>query len=214
MTAEHLSMTQTEREFITVYIRALKNDYWRLNTIMGLMDPESGLGITNFLHALELADKLNDMRGEFEHDLLEAGKNFVRPQKYHKLIDSPTPGQLADFFALSFFKLMSAEQALPYGSLIKKDNGWSSGAPGTVENLLNFLGDDFFQKKKSSGKDAGSFLLDMLSQFFQLPLPNNDVGYLGHWNNFLKQNKYPAQPDDAPEDPYDDYDDQDDEDDY
>lgn len=206
-------MTQTEREFITVYIRALKQDYWRLNTVMSLMDDENGLGVTDFLRALKLADQLTDMYGEFEYDLINAAKSFVRPKKYHKLIDSPTPSQLADFFALSFFKLMSAEQALPYGSLIKKDNGWSSGAPGTVENLLDFLGDDFFQKKQSSGKDVGAFLLDMLSKFFQLPLPNNEIGYLGHWNDFLKKNKYPAEPPAEPED-LSDYDDQDDEDDY
>lgn len=209
-------MSSEERAFVVAYIRSLRKDFWRVQTVMSLMDPTAGLGVEDFMAAIELAGKINELHVEFEYNLLEVAGHMWKPMSKIKHLDMPSVDQLADLFTLSFFKLVSVAPLGPAGLPEKKDNGWSSGAPGTIETALNLLETGFFDKKPAPVQDPdgpatiAAVILDLFSKLFdwqQVDFAPNADTHFASWVPYLTNPHTPA------EDEYDDFYDTDDEED-
>jgi len=193
MPASYLNrdMSPEERIFIVTYIRALRRDFWRLQSVMSLMDPELGLAVSDVTQAIELAKQVEDLHGEFEYDLKQfAAKSSAAASKI-KLIEMPTVDQLASLFTLSFFKLVSIAAHDPPGPPVKIDNGWSSGQPGTLQTALNLLEAGYLAKiaepSPPSGTGVGAAVFDLLSKLFNWPPPPaEDAGSFFDWLPLFK----------------------------
>jgi len=210
----HLHMSAEERVFVVAYIRSMRRDFWRVQTVMSLMDPTAGSGITDFMLAIELAGKINELHVEFEYNLLEVAGHLCKPADKTKHLDMPSVDQLADLFTLSFFKLVSVEPSGPAGLPKKTDNGWSSGAPGAIKTALNLLETDFFDKKPAvapAGPAAiAAVIIDLFSKLFnwqQVDFAPGDETHFADWVPYLTNPH--TQADDEDDDYYTDDDEED-----
>ena len=211
-------MSAEERAFVVSYIRALRQDFWRVQTVMSLMDPDNGLAIEDFTHAIDLAAKINELHVEFEYNLLEAAGHLWKPMSKIKNVDMPTVDQLAELFTLSFFKLISVAPFGPAGLPKKKDNGWSSGAPGTIQTALNLLETGFFDKKpdpatNNTAAGLAAVVLDLFSKLFDWSPPDVNDGSSAYFANWVPYLTNPHTPDSDYYDEDEYYDDDDDDDD-
>lgn len=181
-----------ERVFIVTYIRALRREFWRLHTVMSLMDDKLGLAITDVTRAVELTEAIDDMHGEFEYDLKQIATKFSPFRSKIKVVDMPTVDQLADLFTFSFFKLVSIEPLEPLGPPVKVDNGWSSGQPGTLQTALSLLESGYLDKKAAlpapPPDTIGAAVFDLLSKLFNWQSPETAADAISFfdWFPFLK----------------------------
>ena len=123
-------ITQTEVEFIRVYVRAMRREYSLLRSVLVLMHPEQ-LDMRCVVAATKAAKELQDLHAEFEQTIAAISTKHGMPCK--KISEMPSADELSELFTLSFFKVVSPT---PYG---KKDAGWFSGEPGTLSALFKSL---------------------------------------------------------------------------
>jgi hypothetical protein len=164
-------ITQTEIEFIRVYVRAMKREYHLLHSVLALMHPEQ-LGMRCIVAATKAAKELQEMQAEFDQSV--ALLSTQHQMRVRKTADVPTADDLADMFTMSFFKVISPT---PYG---KKDDGWFSGEPGTLESLFKSL-------KKLEKDKLPNALATYFAAAFKLFAANNKKypladDPLNHWN--------------------------------
>lgn len=191
---EHMS--PAEREFIKVYVAALRRDYGLIFTVFSLMDPAQ-LAVTDVAEATRIAVELQHMHAEFEvclHNLQSCRKFFKRGPSF-----SPTLDQLANLFTLSFFKILTSVQK-KNGVQQKVDAGWFSGKPEEWHKILEQLekSKPFPEKPKTETPSAIFNLFskffpqfDNLKYFFDPGTPKDNVS-INIWppTSFGKKNNY------------------------
>lgn len=160
---EHMSTA--EKQFIRTYVQAMRRDFNLVESVMSLMHPDL-LGITDVMTAVRAAVELQHMHVEFEstlHNIPSLHKFARKPLK-----SGPTLDDLADLFAMSFFKVFTVlenKKKTPK----KKDAGWFSGQPDEWHQVFKQL----MTTPKESEKNKSS-IFNMFSKFFpQLELFKN-----------------------------------------
>jgi hypothetical protein len=148
-------MSPAEMQFIRLYVVTLRREYYLLRSVMDLMSP-AGLGLKSFTDAINAAVALDDMHADFETQLSKIQKkNNI--QKIN-VSTGPSIDELAEMFSLSFFKMITVADGPVAGTTVKNDDGWFSGKPTEWKKTLELV--------KSTPKDAGYYLPDLLSNFF------------------------------------------------
>ena len=160
---EHMSVA--EKQFIRTYVIAMRRDFALMQSVMALMHPDN-LGVTDFMTAVHVAVELQHMHAEFDTTLHNLPTTHKFSRKAAPL--GPSLDDLADMFALSFFKVFTVlenKKTVPK----KKDAGWFSGQPEEWHNVFKQMTD----AKEASSKNQSS-IFNVFSKFFpQLELFKN-----------------------------------------
>lgn len=207
---EHMSIA--EKQFIRTYVQAMRRDFNLVESVMSLMHPDL-LGITDVMTAVRIAVELQHMHAEFESTLHNTPslRQFARKP----IKAGPTIDDLADLFAMSFFKVFTVLENKKTAPK-KKDAGWFSGQPDEWHQVFKQLE----STEQESDKNQSS-IFNMFSKFFpQLSLFKNfhlaqppEDAPLNVWPNplfpglGLTKNQKPE----YDEDEYEEYDDEDEE---
>ncbi|NDD52371.1 hypothetical protein EBZ39_00575 [bacterium] len=187
-------MSQAEKQFIRTYVAAMRRDFSLVTSVMGLMNPDYG-AIEDAALATKMAVELQHMHAEFERSLheLPSLRGFFRKPVF----SGPTLDDLADLFALSFFKVFTVAESPNFGKK-KKDAGWFSGKPDEWHELFKQLDDtsSITAKKDSSMFNMFSKFLPQLKLFQNFPLAqSSDDANLKSWpqkyDQGWKKNQHP-----------------------
>lgn len=204
-------MSVAEKQFIRIYVAALRRDFNLLESVMALMHPD-GLAIDDVMQAVAVATELQHMQAEFDKTLhnLPTTHKFSRKTKP----GGPSLDTLADLFALSFFKVFTVlESKKPWPK--KQDAGWFSGKPAEWHQLFKQLeaASDKSEKKQSPIFNTFAKFFPQLSLFknFHLAQPTEESTTNSwpsdHYGSGLTKNKSAEYEE---EDYYDDEDEDDD----
>lgn len=189
---EHMSVA--EKQFIRAYVRAMRRDFSLVESVLALMHPDQ-LALTDLMQAINVAVELRQLQAEFETTL--ANTPTLQPFMRKALPTGPSMDDLADMFALSFFKIFTVlenKKAWPK----KQDAGWFSGQPEEWYKVFKELE---ITVEKSEKKQSPIF--NMFSKFFpQLELfknfhlaqppdeaPVNEWPPAYPWHGFMKNQK-------------------------
>lgn len=153
-------MSPVEVQFVRLYIVTLRREYDLVRSVLDVMSPD-GLSVKNFVAAVNISRGLHEMQRDFDSAI-----SRIQKQKKIRKIDvplGPTLEELVNLFSLSFFKLITVEDATPETKeKTQHINGWFSGKPEEWKKTLLSL--------KSVPKNKGTNLPDLLSNFFQTAL--------------------------------------------
>lgn len=152
------AMSPAEIQFIRLYIKTLKREYYFLRTVLDLMHPDN-LGVEKFLIAANMSLKLAEMQQDFDSRI----RQIQRKNNIRTLYVPPAPSldELADMFSRSFFKLVTTTQSKKTGSHAYT-NGWFSGKPTDWKSTVSHC--------KSVPKSDVSFLPSILGDIFNAAL--------------------------------------------
>lgn len=152
---EHMSVA--EKQFIRTYVQAMRRDFALVESVMALMHPDQ-LALTDFIHAVNVALELRQMQAEFEATL--ANTPSLQPFIRKSLPAGPSLDDMADMFAMSFFKVFTVLENKKAWSK-KQDAGWFSGQPEEWHKVFKELE---ITVEKSEKKQSPIF--NMFSKFF------------------------------------------------
>jgi len=99
---EHMSVA--EKQFIRTYVQAMRRDFSLVESVMALMHPDE-LALTDVMQAVTAAVELRQLQAEFETAL--ARTPTLQPFIRKALPAGPSIDDLADMFAMSFFKVFT-----------------------------------------------------------------------------------------------------------
>jgi hypothetical protein len=116
-----VDMLPDEAAFVHTYVTALRRDFDLLYAAVHLMNPAT-FNTANIVTAAEKATQLVDISTQYTQKLQALSTRHAFREK--RPIPWPPNDAIADFFHLSFFKVLSGVDA---GTLEKF--GWFSGAP-------------------------------------------------------------------------------------
>lgn len=128
-------MSPTELQFIRVYCSRLRVEYDSIRTVMALMTPTE-CGIKSPVAATKIADGLKKLSVNFDEQLTSIRQKHGLKEKRVPWDEAKFLNELADIFALSFFKIVAydnVEEAVT--PKIVKD-GWCSGEPSSWAQQL------------------------------------------------------------------------------
>lgn len=152
---EHMSVA--EKQFIRTYVQAMRRDFALVESVMALMHPDQ-LALTDLMQAVRVAVELRQMQAEFETTL--ANTPTLQPFIRKAMPSGPSLDDLADMFALSFFKVFTVlENKKTWPK--KQDAGWFSGQPEEWHKVFKELE---ITVEKSEKKQSPIF--NMFSKFF------------------------------------------------
>lgn len=162
-------MSPTELQFIRVYCSRLRVEYDSIRTVMALMTPTE-CGVKSPVVAARIADGLKTLSAEFDTKLASIRQKHKLKEKRLPMDEAKFLNELADIFALSFFKIVAYDE-VEYGVAPKivKD-GWCSGEPSSWAQQLE---DD----SPESAYEAN--VISAIVQFFSslMPWGNPTHGY-------------------------------------
>lgn len=121
------NMSKEELQFIRLYCALLRRQYYSIRAVMALMTPDN-YGVPSPVVAATVARRLEIAGAVFDEKITAlAEKHRIKPKRYpHD--ELRFLNELADIFALSFFKVIAVQgDDQPQITLVK--DGWCSGSP-------------------------------------------------------------------------------------
>lgn len=157
-------MSQTELQFVRLYVDALRRDFDRLTTVFAVSHPDD-LAIKDIVCATKVASGLHELHQNFERRLSElpASKNARK----RSAATGPSLEMLAKFFALSFFKLLKLQKENNVTKNVT-DCSWYSGQPDHWQNSIDVLQKLLAEQPAAKPTPHGTLttLFAALQQFF------------------------------------------------
>lgn len=121
------NMSKEELQFIRLYCVLLRQDYYSVRAVMALMTPDN-YGVASPVTASRIAYHLKPASVDFDAQITAIAKKYALKEKRYPRDEARFLNELADIFALSFFKVIAAQDdKQPEITLIK--DGWCSGSP-------------------------------------------------------------------------------------
>lgn len=195
-------MSREELRFVRLYVTGLKREYACVKSVCHLMHP-AGLGVKNFIDAVNVARGLDAMQQEFDSRLAAVQKK--NKMRRANVAPMPTTADIVDLFSLSFFKVATVVKESSQPSKVYSD-GWFSGKPDEWKKTLLLA--------KDAPLSGGPTLPNLLSELFQAALkffpfnPNKWADHFGTKKIWPENEKnYWDEDDDEPDyfdGPYDD----------
>lgn len=122
-------MSPDELKFIRLYCFLLRRQYYEVRTVMSVMNP-STLGVRSPLQAAVVANQLARLGGDFDGAIENIKKKHKIKEKRVLHDEVAFLNELADIFALSFFKVVAVDANTAEHVTLVKD-GWCSGEPSS-----------------------------------------------------------------------------------
>lgn len=132
------SMSTAELQFIRLYCTRLRDQYDSVRTVMALMS-QNDFGLKCPVTATKIADALAGLGRNFDYKLAEVCAKHSLKEKKIPRDEAQFLNELADVFALSFFKVVAYENLEEAPPQIVKD-GWCSGEPSSWAQQLDDTG--------------------------------------------------------------------------
>lgn len=127
-------MSPDELKFIRLYCSLLRQQYYDVKTVMTLMRPDE-LAVSCPVAASALAAKLSVLEQDFSDALEKIRKKNKIKEKRVPHDEVKFLNELADIFALSFFKVVAVDSQTTQQITLIKD-GWCSGEPSSWSNAV------------------------------------------------------------------------------
>lgn len=122
-------MSPDELKFIRLYCTLLRRQYYEVKTVMAVMSP-SNLAVRSPVQAANVANRLNDFGRDFDAAIEKIKKKHKIKEKRVLHDEVSFLNELADIFALSFFKVVAVSDEDAENVTLVKD-GWCSGEPSS-----------------------------------------------------------------------------------
>lgn len=120
-------MSKEELQFIRLYCILLRRQYYSVRALMALMTPEN-YGVASPLTAARVAYRLENASVDFDAQIAAVAEKHALKEKRYPHDDARFLNDMADIFALSFFKVIAVQDdEQPEITLVK--DGWCSGSP-------------------------------------------------------------------------------------
>ena len=128
-------MSPDELKFIRLYCVLLRKQYYEVKAVMSVMNP-SNLGVRSSLQAANVANQLAQFGDDFEAAIAKIKKKHKIKEKRMLHDEIAFLNELADIFALSFFKIVAVDAEDSEDVTLIKD-GWCSGEPSSWAACVN-----------------------------------------------------------------------------
>lgn len=120
-------MSPDELRFIRLYCALLRKQYYEVKTVMALMNP-SIMAVRSPVQASHMAKQLSAFGEDFDAGLVAVRRKHKIKEKRVLHDEVSFLNELADIFALSFFKVVAIDDETANKVTLVKD-GWCSGEP-------------------------------------------------------------------------------------
>lgn len=120
-------MSPDELRFIRLYCTLLRKQYYEVKTVMSLMNPAT-MAVRSPVQAASMAAQLAEFGEDFDDGLVAVRQKHKIKEKRVLRDEVSFLNELADIFALSFFKVVAADEETANKVTLIKD-GWCSGEP-------------------------------------------------------------------------------------
>lgn len=153
-------LSADEWQFIRLYCRSVQKHYDVIDTIQWISHPDN-LAVVCPVAATRLAVKLEQLQKE------QCGKLESLVAKLRRVPPEPSLSDIADIFALSFFKLVdgNTKKVFITDKNLPTHDGWSSGHPADWQRALKSLQEIQQTIKTEPDAPASLFLAALLKLF-------------------------------------------------
>lgn len=122
-------MSPDELKFIRLYCFLLRRQYYEVKTVMSVMSP-ANLAVRSPVQASVVANRLTQFGRDFDAAIEQLKKKHKIKEKRVLHDEVSFLNELADIFALSFFKVVAVDADDADQITLVKD-GWCSGEPSS-----------------------------------------------------------------------------------
>lgn len=122
-------MSPDELQFIRLYCSLLRKQYYEVKAVMAMMSP-AGLAVRSPVVAADAANRLAAFSRDFDAALEKIKQQHRIKEKRVIQDEAQFLNEMADVFALSFFKVVAVDSEMAEQVTIVKD-GWCSGEPSS-----------------------------------------------------------------------------------
>lgn len=127
-------MSPDELKFIRLYCFLLRKQYYEVKTVMSVMNP-TNLAVRSPTQAASIARQLTTLGDNFDAAIEKIKKKYAVTEKRVLHDEMSFLNDLADIFALSFFKVVAIDSEDSTQVALIKD-GWCSGEPASWTNYV------------------------------------------------------------------------------